>query len=277
MSSSDIQQQEPFALNGAVTFEIVSKVNQKPYKIHVSAPKGKAPKEGWPVVYSSDGNAMFPQIASTANLLRMTDRVVLVGIGYPGDAAINTARRYVDLTPKTSPEVLARTGRSSSAIETGGNDEFLKFIETELKPKIEKQWSIDRSQQSLFGHSLGGLLVLHALFKNPGAFKNYLAAAPSLWWNENSILQELKDFKSSSNWGKSPFRLMVFSNSDRARQPASLPAQEDPLSELLLILQSDTNAQVQHRHYDNEGHMTMVAPSIVAGLRFAIGDSERRR
>ncbi|HCE8339908.1 TPA: ferric enterobactin esterase PfeE, partial [Pseudomonas aeruginosa] len=42
----------------------------------------------------------------------------------------------------------------------------------------------------LWGHSYGGLLVLHALFTRPGEFARYAAASPSLWWRDGAILGE---------------------------------------------------------------------------------------
>jgi predicted alpha/beta superfamily hydrolase len=38
------------------------------------------------------------------------------------------------------------------------------------------------------GHSLGSLLVLHALFQDKPFFDRALASAPSIWWDNRSIL-----------------------------------------------------------------------------------------
>ena len=40
----------------------------------------------------------------------------------------------------------------------------------------------------LAGHSLGSLLVLHALFQPRPFFDLALASAPSIWWDNRSIL-----------------------------------------------------------------------------------------
>ena len=48
--------------------------------------------------------------------------------------------------------------------ETGDADAFLRVIEKEIKPGVEALVPINRSNQALFGHSDGGLAVVHALF-----------------------------------------------------------------------------------------------------------------
>ncbi len=40
------------------------------------------------------------------------------------------------------------------------------------------------------GHSLGSLLVLHALFQPKPFFTHFLASAPSIWWADRAILRQ---------------------------------------------------------------------------------------
>lgn len=42
----------------------------------------------------------------------------------------------------------------------------------------------------LFGHSYGGLFTLNALFTRPGLFDTFVAASPSIWFNDRSIARE---------------------------------------------------------------------------------------
>ncbi|BBI61027.1 hypothetical protein HSBAA_23330 [Vreelandella sulfidaeris] len=64
----------------------------------------------------------------------------------------------------------------------GGADRFLSFIEGHLKPEINRRFAINTEQEAIFGHSLGGLFVLHALLTQPSSFDRYIAISPSLWW-----------------------------------------------------------------------------------------------
>ena len=49
---------------------------------------------------------------------------------------------------------------------------------------------VDGGRRALWGHSYGGVLVLHALFTRPDAFSTYAAADPSLWWGQGWLLEE---------------------------------------------------------------------------------------
>jgi predicted alpha/beta superfamily hydrolase len=69
---------------------------------------------------------------------------------------------------------------------SGGAANFLNFITTELIPYINKKYPTN-GDNTLWGHSLGGLFVVNALLVQPGAFKSYIAVDPSLWWDKEYI------------------------------------------------------------------------------------------
>src|SRR5699024_1825148 len=58
----------------------------------------------------------------------------------------------------------------------------LDFLAGRLMPRIRADWPVASSAPGIWGHSYGGLLVLHALFERPGLFGFPAAASPSLWW-----------------------------------------------------------------------------------------------
>lgn len=70
-------------------------------------------------------------------------------------------KRAYDYTPKPSAEFQAQ-----GKYKYGGADQFIAFLNSELKPEIAKQFPINSQQQSLYGHSFGGLFVLYHFFKN---------------------------------------------------------------------------------------------------------------
>ncbi|MBF3166256.1 ferric enterobactin esterase PfeE, partial [Pseudomonas aeruginosa] len=73
---------------------------------------------------------------------------------------------------------------------SGGADAFLDLLRDGMRPAVAAQAPLDTARQTLWGHSYGGLLVLHALFTRPGEFARYAAASPSLWWRDGAILGE---------------------------------------------------------------------------------------
>ncbi len=179
----------PVALPGVWQFDLAPRAGGRPpWRIFLRRPDGPAPASGWPALFLLDGNAVMG-IASDA--LRVQAAFpgetglrdgVLVGIGYPTEAAYDDRRRAFDLTPP--PE----KGR------TGGAEGFLRFIVEELQPFVASQLPLDRARQGIFGHSLGGLFVVWSLMTRPRAFTHWVAMSPSLQFDAELIGQAQQRF-----------------------------------------------------------------------------------
>ncbi len=76
---------------------------------------------------------------------------------------------------------------------SGGGDKFLKFIETELIPDIEKRYRV-APYRILAGHSLGGLFAVHAMLSRPELFNSYIAVSPALQWDNQAEVKRAEDF-----------------------------------------------------------------------------------
>src|SRR6201988_4529086 len=121
--------------------------------ILVRTPAGyETNKLRYPVLYMTDGDAHMGHTASTIEFLTQNGRLpdlIVVGI-------TNTDRTR-DLTPVKST---AKNPAGQLQFPTsGGADTFLKFIETELIPEIEKDYRVP-PYRILAGHSLGGLFAI---------------------------------------------------------------------------------------------------------------------
>lgn len=66
---------------------------------------------------------------------------------------------------------------------SGGAPGFLGFIKNELIPHINKNYP-SNGDNAIWGHSLSGMFVLYALVNEPNLFKSYIAADPSVWWDD---------------------------------------------------------------------------------------------
>lgn len=132
-------------------------------------------KEGtYPVIYLIDGDYNFYYqtgiIEMLSNVSEKIPEVIVVGISDNGNAGYRQ-----DCTVKTEKN-------------PGGNTEnFIKYIETELKPKIADRYRIS-SYEILIGHSLGGLFATNVFLQKPKAFDAYIAIDPSYWWENNLIV-----------------------------------------------------------------------------------------
>jgi predicted alpha/beta superfamily hydrolase len=175
------------AVRGLGTTErIASKVLGEERELYVSIPAGceTGGTSRCPVLYVLDAEAHYSHTVTTATFLARNGRVpalIVVGI-------VSTDRRR-DLTP--TPGGHAFRGPVEPMVGAGGGERFLDFLEQELVPWVEGRC---RTQplRILAGHSLGGLLALHALATRPRLFHAYVAVAPSLLWNAGEPVRNLE-------------------------------------------------------------------------------------
>lgn len=163
------------------------------YRIIVAPPAGSAPATGYPVIYVMDGNAWAPMVSEVirTNLdfggRSKVEPAVVVGIGYPVETAFDMKRRAHDLTTLSN---IPRPVNGVVPQNSGGYEAMIRFIQEKVKPDIEKRFPIDRTRQTLAGHSLGGLFTLRTLLNHPDWFQTYLALSPSIWWHDAALIKE---------------------------------------------------------------------------------------
>jgi uncharacterized protein len=174
-----------FAQVAAVsTLTIKSKVLGEDRIIFVRTPQGyETNKRAYPVLYLTDGDAHLAHTSSTIEFLARNGRMSeMIVVGIP-----NTDRTR-DLTPAKG------VGPNAAQFPTaGGADNFLKFIETELIPEIEKSYRV-QPYRILAGHSFGGLFAVHTLITRPEVFNSYIAVSPSLQWSDEATLKRAQEF-----------------------------------------------------------------------------------
>lgn len=168
--------------------------NGHDYRVDVWVPPGPAPAAGFPVLYALDGSAVFASLVeAVSRTARRPDATgvapgIIVAISHAADELYPTALRHQDFTdgPAAPDTGLDPAGPS------GGADAFLDFITGELRETLARDLPVDRDRQSLFGHSLAGYLVLHALLSRPHSFRNFQAISPSIWWNPTGLRHQLE-------------------------------------------------------------------------------------
>lgn len=190
----------PAQIEGAVEIAFTAKASGEDFRLLVFRSEGKAPAGGWPVLYSFDGEdsfALLTDIARTLNGLAVrTGRspVAVAAIAWPRGRA-SVARRVYDMTPPTARadgvHVMPERPNGQPWPKLGGGDAFLALIEDEVKPLVREALGGRTGPQTLFGHSLGGLMVLHRLATDPDSFACYAASSPSIWVDDRQILADL--------------------------------------------------------------------------------------
>jgi uncharacterized protein len=237
----------------AKRIDFTSKVNGKDYRLLISEPAGEPPAEGWPVVYVIDGSLHFGITVDTMRIQACwpeTQDAVIVGIAYQTDS-VQTALtvRNHDLTPPISQDMLDSSWMKNmpAGIEGyGGQAAYLRMIEEEAKALAAQYARINPSDQTLIGHSLGGLTSLAVLFSNPGMFQRYVAISPSIWFADRWVLSLVDAFAAKVRSGSVAARLFLstgqFEESDPPFPP--FPKSNMPVSEDVFKVMMDDCAMV---------------------------------
>lgn len=180
------------AFYGFEHLSVTSADGARVYRVRIATPRKPAPAKGYPVVYLLDGDAALARI-DEALLARLDagDPPVIVAIGYEGDRQFDVLARAFDYTP-AAPD--AKPVADPAGRPGGGADAFLDVVMQEIEPAAAARAPLDPHRRALWGHSYGGLCVLHAALTRPAAFDAFYAASPSLWWNYGSVLQEVEPF-----------------------------------------------------------------------------------
>jgi len=105
--------------------------------------------------------------------------VVLVGVGYGAGFGQPGSFRGRDYTPTAAPEEPS----------SGGADRFLGYLADTLWPELARRYPLREAGRIIAGHSVGSLLAIYALFRPRPFFNLALASAPSIWWDNRSILR----------------------------------------------------------------------------------------
>ncbi|WP_226647878.1 alpha/beta hydrolase [Microbulbifer variabilis] len=179
-----------FTRQGILSYNFHSDLLGRGFVIDVLLPLSYNPEDNkrYPVVYMTDGFMHFPMVAPNLIQEQIPDDrgkaklppVILVGISHPIDSN-NFALRLTDFTPVP--------GEVSGTFLGGGANDFLEFLENELKPFINNSFMGNEHDETLIGHSLGGLLALYTLFNHTDNFDRYVIGSPSIWWANKQIME----------------------------------------------------------------------------------------
>jgi len=201
--------------------------------------------EKYDVLYVLDGDG-------NTGLARDMSRF-LIGEGYMPETIIVgvlNIDRNKDLTP-----VHIDQNKTS-----GGGEQFLGFLKDELIPYINKNYPSD-GDNTIFGHSLGGLFVMYALLNQPQAFKSYIAADPSFWYNHNYMNKEAADkLPALANSGKT----LYISGREGAEYRGMGIVQMDSV----LKKYAPEGLSWKAQPYPNETHGSVRLKSMYDGLKF---------
>lgn len=143
---------------------------------------------------------------------------------------------------------------------TGGAAQFLSYIKDELVPHINKNYP-SNGDNTLWGHSLGGMFATYVMLQAPHLFTSYIAADPSYWWDDCFVpkmavekLQALSD---------APVTLFISGRTGPNFHDMKIDSME-------AVLKAHAPASLKWKivSYENETHSTVRLKTIYDGLGY---------
>ena len=197
----------------------------------------------FPVVYMLDAhppqNSMMVGLVEQQAWSGMTPEMIVVGI--------QNTNRLRDMTPT----VTERVG-------SGGAQKFLRFIETEVVPLIDKEYRT-QPYRIIAGHSLAGLFVVYSFVERPDLFNAYIAASPFLHWDNAYVVKRAeKALEQDRQWKKR----MFLGLGDEPEYTSAFNA-----FRALLKRTKPKDLDYEFREFKGENHGSALLPSYLAGLR----------
>lgn len=166
--------------------KLYSKILDEEREIIIHLPRDYDKNKKYMVMYVLDGSSQDKHIANKFDILATTGYVEnAIIVGLPNVSGKGRQRDYtppymkMDIDEKDSP--------------LGEGDNFLTFMEKELFPFIEKNYSVSENR-AIAGNSRGGLLVMYSLLFKPNLFQGRFCFSPALWRDDNLIIKKTSEF-----------------------------------------------------------------------------------
>ena len=234
-----------------------SKILGEKRKIRIQVPAGTNTYDAYPVLYVLDGESQTGMVAGQVQYLSKSYKIIpnIIVVG------IDNTDRTRDLTPTHSiigPDGKADTSANAFGKNSGGGENFLKFIKEELMPYVEERYH-PAPYTILVGHSLGGLMAVHCLLNHPDYFNAYIAISPSLQWdNRFTLLQAGQNINNKALHNKRLF----FSD---ANEDAAFHENQLALDS---VLAKSQELKYKRMFYPEETHVSEPVKAFYDGIRF---------
>ena len=179
--------QSEFSLPRTEVVEIIDSKSKRIYELHIQHPRHFSKEHKYPVVYMTDSPYTFPIVTGSArypvNFKKMED-LMFVGISWQKRHHGGLSRQR-DYTPTpSSPGFKDPSGKAH---------EHLNFIRNDVFKYIEGKYNTDPTRRTYIGNSFGGLFGAYILLNSPELFRNYILGSPSMWWDNDYMMQQKYD------------------------------------------------------------------------------------
>jgi predicted alpha/beta superfamily hydrolase len=151
---ADVADAAPYTIPRSATYQLAAPDGEQ-YEVMVAWPAGAPLDEGWPALYTLDGEDNFAITALTARRLARAGARSGIGEGIVVSIAAGPlARRVRDFTPLV-PGYRIPAGKPAAGLET---DVFLNLLTSTVMPSVAKRWPVNQGRERLRATALAACL-----------------------------------------------------------------------------------------------------------------------
>ncbi|PZX57821.1 alpha/beta hydrolase [Algoriphagus chordae] len=242
---------------------LYSNILQEQREIWVHIPEDFDNTKQYPVIYVLDAAQNFYVVTGMLKQLlpwQIPNSIIV---------AITNTDRTRDFTPTNVP---FQRGQQSET--SGGASNFIKFIDEELKPFINNKYPTENNN-TIIGHSTGGLFVLYSFLHHENSFDNYLAIDPSLWWDKENLVKETQEQLNKGNRKEKSLYIAVANSigkemdTVKVRKDKTVPTEQIRANLKFhdLLVKNNKELNFKWEYFENEDHGSIVVPAQYNGLR----------
>lgn len=164
--------------------EFTSAFTGRRYQLRIGLPRNYDPgHHRYTTVYQLDGQWDLDRVLPLARGMEADHRmepIIVVGITYGGVNPDYGSLRQRDYTPTDF----------LGGGQTGDAPKFLQTLRSEIIPTVEAAYACRSEERILMGSSYGGLFTCYALLHAPDLFTGYVASSPSVWVDNQIMVQQ---------------------------------------------------------------------------------------
>lgn len=248
LALNTVAAQEPAIINDSIFSRVLNE--QRRFKIFLPEEIAPGSNVKYDVVYITDGETHFDDYLSVYKFAfnnKFIPPLILIAI--PNRYTGNGNTRNRDFIPE----------KTSVNVNEGGADNFIAFLKNELIPYLNKKLPTS-GDNSLFGHSLGGLFTMYVLLKEPGLFTNYYCSDPAFPWNNRRIITMAEEaFKKTKDLNKT----LWITGCEETYRNVGIEKMDSVLKTF-----APTALRWKVSVYENETHMSVRLKGIYDGLKY---------
>lgn len=189
-------------------------------------------------LYLTDGVENFPHVSTLVRFLSgngFIPETIVVAIG-----SVDRNRDFLTSAVNSSSSAIAPTA--------GGAEVFSRFLAEELIRFVDANYRTN-NYRILFGHSFGGFFAIYNMLQYPGVFDAHIAASPSVFWNDEQLLDIAESVADPGERDGHPLYLTLADTEsmEAAQQTATLVSVLDGSRTAFVRLNDEIHTSTPHR------------------------------